>query len=281
MHTVSLVIEALQKIPTSVWAGILGAFATLSGVVIGNVSNNHRQRDLLMNDRIFKSRERELTLKKDLYLPAIEGLSRLGNSIATIGNLETPISTISNEFSLSGPTIEKVFLVANMELIMAIKNYQKDVSTLFLDLALVRGSLEIKRNRLATLRNNFGVISNQQNETVKQIIHLHSTSKAIGSEWVETIENLNRIQQQYNENLDDIRLLEEELPILTLNLNERCNTETISLGKQFATIITSARKELDLPFDEEHFLSIIDEHTKLQHSVFKSFLTKAKFLAGT
>ena len=98
-HTYILVL--IEKIPASFWGVVVGSFLSLGGVVVSNRANDRRLCQQLAHDRELKNRERELSLRKDIYLSAAEAIATGINSLGSFANLD-----ISND-KLTAAYIEK------------------------------------------------------------------------------------------------------------------------------------------------------------------------------
>ena len=68
-------IELIEPIPAAFWGVVAGSFFSIFGVWLTNRSSDRRLLRQLNYDREAKAKERELTLKKDVYLSAAEAIS--------------------------------------------------------------------------------------------------------------------------------------------------------------------------------------------------------------
>lgn len=78
----------LASIPATVWSGIIGAILALSGVFLSNHGNTARLRIQLRHDAAEKAKERTAALRRDVYLRAIEELTKANSHLAGLPNLD-------------------------------------------------------------------------------------------------------------------------------------------------------------------------------------------------
>lgn len=78
----------LASIPATVWSGIIGAILALSGVLLSNRGSTSRLRIQLQHDAAEKARERTATLRRDVYLRAVEELVKANSHLAGLPNID-------------------------------------------------------------------------------------------------------------------------------------------------------------------------------------------------
>jgi len=70
MNIHSQLLALIERIPATFWGVVIGSFFSLGGIVIANRANDRRLREQLKHDREMRNRDRELSLRKDVYLSA-------------------------------------------------------------------------------------------------------------------------------------------------------------------------------------------------------------------
>lgn len=78
------VIEFILSIPNVVWSGVIASMLTLGGVLISNRSNTTRLRIQLQHDAIEKARDRTAILRREVYLCAVEELTKANSHLASL-----------------------------------------------------------------------------------------------------------------------------------------------------------------------------------------------------
>ena len=62
------VVELIEDVPATFWGVLAGSFFSILGVWLTNRASEARLEIQFKHERLVKSTERELTLKKDIYL---------------------------------------------------------------------------------------------------------------------------------------------------------------------------------------------------------------------
>jgi len=77
-------IEFVRSIPDVVWSGVIASILALSGVLISNWSGTNRLRMQLQHDAAEKAKERTAILRGEVYLRAVEELTRANSHLASL-----------------------------------------------------------------------------------------------------------------------------------------------------------------------------------------------------
>jgi hypothetical protein len=103
----------LGQIPAIVWAAFIGSALTLVGVVISNW-NNARERE----------RERVMTLKRDVYMPAVDAVMGLHSLLVELASLERPVVDIDRRTTELDSKLSAIHVVGGADTVAAITAFQ-------------------------------------------------------------------------------------------------------------------------------------------------------------
>lgn len=81
-------------------------------MALTNHANDRRLKRQLDHDRDMRSRERELSLRKDIYLAAAEAISAGLIAIGRFANLDIPHEKLTEAYLDKSPSIAKVHVIA-------------------------------------------------------------------------------------------------------------------------------------------------------------------------
>src|SRR5688500_4484802 len=95
--------EFAQAIPPAIWAGIIGALLTLLGVNM-QLRYNSRERE----------RDRQMQLRRDVYLEAAEGLAASTDFLFRFTNISIPLAQLG-ESRVKTTWANKVYTVASID----------------------------------------------------------------------------------------------------------------------------------------------------------------------
>lgn len=109
------IINALSKIPNVVWSGLIASLVTLSGVMLSNRSNTKRLIRQLNHDAAQKEKDRFNSLRRDVYLKAVEEASKVGGFFGKIPTLDPATTNIGDGLSEFISAFAKLQLVSQPE----------------------------------------------------------------------------------------------------------------------------------------------------------------------
>ena len=127
--------EWLASIPDVVWAALLASLLTLSGVLLANRDSRMRQTPELKHDASQRNREREMALRRDVYLRAAEAISRVQNMLMRLTDLSVSEQDFSASFCRDSSAMAQVQLVGANNTVQAISAFGPELSAAFLELS--------------------------------------------------------------------------------------------------------------------------------------------------
>ena len=95
--------------------GLLSIVGAIMGIWLTNRGNDLRLR-----------REREHTLKKEIFLDAVEAIGVGMASIMNYANLDIPDNKVASDYAAKAPAFSKAYMVANPETISALMGSLKE-----------------------------------------------------------------------------------------------------------------------------------------------------------
>lgn len=102
----------LRAIPDIIWSGILASVLTLLGVFASNSSNTARLELQLKHDTNEKEKERVISMRRAVYLEAIEELVHTNSYLATLPNIDIKNENISDGLRGMHKALARIQLVA-------------------------------------------------------------------------------------------------------------------------------------------------------------------------
>ena len=201
-----------MSVPTVLLVAILSAFVSFGVAFVTNRAQDQKFQQQLAHDRDLKNREREMSLRRDVYLGATEAVWAGLLAVSRFADLEIPHGKLYEGYLDKAPSIAKVHIIAKDETVKAVMNFSGELNATFLRLSVKRSPL---------------VGQKQQVEVLKSQAHEFNT-----------------------EQLEQSRVLAAKLYQEQLTFIEDCLGETRRLGHLLMPVIFSVRKELELPIDE-------------------------------
>lgn len=91
---VTVLVEFLKSIPDVIWSGVIASMLTLGGVLISNRSNTNRLKLQLQHDSNEKTKERTLTLRREVYMRTAEELVKVNAHLAALPQIDSTKTNI-------------------------------------------------------------------------------------------------------------------------------------------------------------------------------------------
>ncbi|MBU4563802.1 MAG: hypothetical protein KMY53_12385 [Desulfarculus sp.] len=272
----SSVLDLIAKIPSTFWGIIVGAFFSLGGVVLTNRANIKNLYAQFANEREIKNRERELSVKKEVYLAAAEAAHAGIISIAKLANLGYPNDKIFDTYEEKSPAIGKVHLIGDADTIEAVSEFTGELGAVFAKLSLKRAQLLSTRDNILGLSNLRAKFEKDRDATL-ELMKQHNIEGVVDKRRWEVIQKNFEIEQDtVSKFLEDQRKLSYELETKRLVFAGECVSECSRLGKLLVPALLSARKELDLPIGEDKYREIIQNSLLKQDATMKEVVQQAQ-----
>ncbi|MBU1130453.1 hypothetical protein KKE45_04005, partial [Patescibacteria group bacterium] len=108
------------NIPDVVWAAIIASVITLTGVYLTNRGSFNRLIKQLDHESYQKDRDRNMELRRQVYLDAAEAITGNHLVLAKISILDVSDSDLSNQFSKSAAIISKVYAIGSAKTVKTV-----------------------------------------------------------------------------------------------------------------------------------------------------------------
>jgi hypothetical protein len=171
MNILNQLLALIERIPATFWGVVIGSFFSLGGIVMANRANDRRLREQLKHDREMRNRDRELSLRKDVYLSAAEAVSAGITAIGRFADLEIPNNKLTEAYIDKSPAIAKVHVIANERTAEALTNLLGELNAAYLRLFAKRYPLVAQKNQISLLQqlmNSFSQERDRMLELMKQ-----------------------------------------------------------------------------------------------------------------
>jgi hypothetical protein len=264
----------LDQIHPAFYGVIFGSFLTIIGVVLTNRSNTKRLRLQHEHERDLRNKERDLNMRRQVYMDAMEAISAGITAISRFSDLhESPDSLMQSYSSLSSKE-SRVMIVGTNETIQALASFNVELNGAFLRLSSEREKFDAIRKRNQQLEDELDHIDQRMDEVYSlrsensEIVESVIDGKSIPADYHILKEKQTRLQEEYE-------VLSDQLVPLIQNLVSNSIAEVGRLNQLLVPIVACMRAELELPFDEAFYTSVLSKgHEKLNNhlaSFFENF----------
>ncbi len=256
----------LDQIHPAFYGVIFGSFLTIIGVVLTNRSNTKRLRLQHEHERDLRNKERDLNMRRQVYMDAMESISAGITAISRFSDLHESPDALMQSYSNSSSKESRVMIVGTNETIQALASFNVELNGAFL--------------RLSSKRENFDAIHQRNQQLEKEIEHIDQRLDEISAQGSENSEFTERaldskkiqsegrtLEEKRTKLKEEYDVLSSQLVPLIQNLVRESIDELGRLNQLLVPIVACMRAELELPFDEAFYTRVLSSgHEKLnQH----------------
>lgn len=264
-------LRLIEKIPPTFWGVVTGSFFSLGGVVLTNRASDKRLRAQLAHERELRNRERELALRKDIYLTAADAISAGLIAVSQFSNLDIPNEKLIEKYIEKSSAITKVHVTAKEETIKSITILTEELNATYMKLFAKRIPLIMQKQRLAFFQNQIDAFSAERD----RMLHL---MRQFNIEGLTDQNRFNTIKNNFDfelKRIDELIAKRDQLAIdfgmKQLAYARECITESSRLSRFLMPLLISVRRELDLPINEAVYRQIIDESVSKREDYLTEF----------
>jgi hypothetical protein len=272
MDVLSQLLALIGRIPATFWGVVIGSFFSLGGIVIANRANDRRLREQLTHDREMRNRDRELSLRKDIYLSAAEAVSAGITAIGRFTDLEIPNNKLTETYVDKSPAIAKVHVIANQRTAEALTNLAGELNAAYLRLLTKRNPLVLEKNQISILQQQIDSFSKERDRMLELMKQFNLDGSIDQRRWEVINKNFEFEQNRITETSKQLSTLLAGLSLKQLQFMKDCIDETNSLSRLTVPVIVSARAELEMPIDEQTYAQVIERSIKRQEANIEAFM---------
>lgn len=215
--------------------------------------------------------EREKNLKKEVYLQAVEALTRSQNAIVFISNLNIDMQEISSEMAKDSGIIAKVQIVGSERTVKAVTTIMASIGASIMKLMLQRGVLDKRKNTIETLER---LRSNAEGEISSYISLMKKLNLDGGQDkrmWDAIDDGVKFETSQRDQYTQEINKLWQIQNKERLELTRSCMDRFFEVVTLLPDAVLAVREELNLPISNDAYLDIFNENIEQGKLVFREF----------
>ena len=251
------------------WGIIIGASFTLTGVHLTNLANDRRLREQLQHDREqkniqlahdrdLKNREREMALRKDIYLAAAEVIHACMTLINRLPQLEIPNDKLTEDYMAKSSSMAKVHIVAKEPTIRSVLDFSCEVAGTLPRLFTKRQPLLDRVNELSVLTELRGKYIDDQSRMVELMSQHNLEGSTDQQKFAMLQSNVAYDKQRIDECSEKIDILATALYSDRLKFMGECSVEVMRLWRLSVPVVAAVRQELDIPLHEGEYGNLVE-----------------------
>lgn len=218
--------------------------------------------------------DREQNTKKEVYMDAVEAITKSQNMVASFSNLNISEEQITSGFADQAGKIAKVQIVGTPETVRAVTIYMSGIGTATLNLMLERMPLINRKNEISiseSLRDKY------QSEIDRYLAIMKNLNLA-GNQDPGTWDYVNKSFEFECEQLDKHNKEISEFWTIQnrehLEYVSKCMATFFEISSLLPQAVLSVRSELGLEISHEEYLDIFNGNIEKGRAVFDEFLAK-------
>lgn len=281
------IIKIFTELPDTSKAAIIASLITFLGVVIAATAafigvyvthRGHEKRfsSQLEHDKEVKRIEREMALRKEIFLDAAEAIVAGLGAVTRYADLKVPHDELAKEFIEKRSAIAKVHIIAREETIYAVSAFMDELSATLIRLSLLRQPLIQMQSRLKNLDDQIQVSGKEKDRLVELMKQLNFDGNREQHRWNFVNNTFEFEDKRIKEAIQEQQSLASNLRSTHLNFLETCYESSAQITKLLIPAVREVRSELELPFDESRYIQMIENSNNQQTTLIKEFIAKLK-----
>ena len=260
--------QLLYAIPAAFWGVVVGSFFSIAGVALTNRASDKRLRAQFEHERISKKNDREMMLRKEVFLSAAEAVAAGMNSIGRFANFDIPNDQVIQPYLEKAPAIAKVHVIALTETILPLAHFNSRLGALHVELFARRHELMNERNELSLVDNQIAQFGKER-DRILEMIKQHNIEGVVDQRrWQVLQGNFEFEQKRVNDGLAHRAELAAALQPKHLEFMRECLSHTEQLGEMLIPVLAAVRGELELPLDETAYRqAMLESHAQQQQAI--------------
>lgn len=272
-------LNLIGQLPAAFWSAIVAALLTLAGVAISNRAQRQQVLLRLEHERVLSRQQREMQLRKEVYLAAAEAVAEGLNLIPRLADLNVPSEKLGEKYAEKSAAISKFHVVASEGTTKALAQLTSELSATYFRLLVKRFPLVMEKQQLAFLEQQLDEFGRERDRMV-MLMKEGNLDGSLDSRRMAVLErNFEFEQKRVDETLQRQKSLHKVHYQNQLDYLLECLRATRGISILVVPLVASVRRELELPFDETAYSQMLNELSCRQEEVMQRFVEDARKLA--
>lgn len=267
-------IDYFNLVPDVVYAAVIASLLTILGVILTNRGNNNRLLEQLRHDSMHREREREMSLKRDILLPAIDEMSRGLRTLHKIISIDyknidkfDPIDAYS-QFNKDQDAIGRLFIISNEDTIKAVTQLNEIHSKINLRLLVLKTKV-LKLTMLTDMCDDFIEKDKKKMDNIEEMLKNDIGDKA---EKQKKEGELREIKEKITSDTKNMLKRQRDMAKVKIDFLIRTMNDVFTYSKWKIPVYICLRKELEMPIDEEYYKKVMTESIDKANTEFNEMI---------
>lgn len=269
-----MILNILLKIPNVVWAAVIASLLTLGGVFLTNRGTYKRLIKQLEHESAQKDRDRNMGLRRQVYLDAAEAITENHLILMKIPNLGISDLELSEKFSKSAATISKVYAIGSSKTVKSVSELTSIIGSKYLLFIAERIPL-VQRKHEIDIQNELIMKASAERDQMIEIM------KNVNLQGIQDDRLMGVAERNFKFQQEQVtKLLDKRNQLIEINGEEqiqlamKCFQASREVSEYFTPAISSVREEMDIPFDEDAYRTAMERSWEASDQSLKDFYSK-------
>ena len=266
---------------TQAWVEILkgivpvatGSLITLIGVGLHSLFESDRLKKKLQHDAEQREKERRMDLRREVFLGAAEALGRQSEYINLFSKVDFDFWKDQEIIKGNIGAGNKVHLIAGIETIDAYTRANQSWANALLKLTKARLKIEEVKSELKSQEDIIAMLSAHRDEALASIRALGTSSNSSQEVYQLHRRRFDELQGKIQEEMARKVELHSKLARLLMEISMVGMACHVEFSKKLLAVNLAARREVDLPIDEQRYRElqtlIAEESQEVSHAFVK------------
>lgn len=263
-------------IPASFWGVLAGSFFTILGINQTNKANDARLKLQFKHENETKSIEREIAIKKDIFLDVVKAMSLGVSAFSNFSDLDIQNSEVTKQYNDESSSIAKVYVIGKEETVKSIAKFCNTLSATYMEFFARRNQVYDTKYQLDNLKETAERYRKEIDKTLDVMSQFQHSS-------VDNDERWEYLQGIFRFSSDKLKIHTEEqtkighkLYLEQLELSKLAINYETKVLKDALPVILAIREELKMDMQGEFLEDLIIESQKLQIESMDTFINEYK-----
>lgn len=271
---VSEVAKYVELIPSQFWAVVAGAGFSILGVALTNSASQKRLFAQFEHEIKSKRLDREMALRKDVFLAAAEAISSGIDVIGRFANFDIPNGGVTQPYLDKLPSIAKVHVIGQTPTVLAVTKFTSHLGALFVELFAQRHALMNQLDEIRMLDDQVSQFGKERDKILEMMKQCNIEGLSDQRKWAVLQQNFDLEQRRIEEFLTKRFDLAADLQPKHMDFMRQCISHSAELGAMVVPLLAAVREELELPLDMNAYGQVMTESYVAQQEAVNAFIKK-------
>jgi hypothetical protein len=221
-----------------------------------------------------RDRDREMSLKRDVFLPAVEALIRSQGILGKTINPEFELPELGQQLMADQAIMAKIHLVGTEKTVTALMTFMNQLMPAYLELSTMRIPLVVCRNAIDAEQSVIDRSNALQQQNIELMRQFNIAGKSDQAEWERLRGLFDAEQDTYRQHTERKAELWEEYNAHMRRAFTRMTELAQTTSSLIPHAVLAAREEIELPIDQAKYQKLFGDQPKIVQQVMQQFMDK-------